>query len=146
MLGQQSCAEFEGEHVVPADVSGFQAQYHLRSDPFNVVGPNSGQYQGEGVLDIEYIMAAAQGINTTMWSIPWTEFGKDLLNYTLQVQAAQNPPMVHSISWGSGETDSASYDLATMVRINTEFMKMGLAGMSVLVASGDQVPHVDFIL
>ncbi len=38
---------------------------------------------------------------------------------------------------GSSEANSASYDLATMVRINTEFMKMGLGGMSIMVSSGD---------
>ena len=70
LLGQQSVAEFEGEKVLPTDLVTFQAAFHLRNDSFHVVGPNDGQYMGEGILDIEYIMAVAQGINTTMWSIP----------------------------------------------------------------------------
>ena len=43
-------------------------------------------------------------------------------------------PSVVSISWGSGET---GYLLDHMQAANAEFMKMGLAGISVLTASGD---------
>jgi tripeptidyl-peptidase-1 len=82
-------------------------------------------------------MSTAQGVNTTFWSIPWVEFGKDLLSWTQQVQGATNAPLVHSVSWGSSEIDSAQYDVGTMRRLNTEFMKMGLAGMSIVTASGD---------
>lgn len=48
-----------------------------------------------------------------------------------------NPPLVHEVSWGAGETGSASYDIATVTSININFQIMGLRGLTVLVASGD---------
>jgi len=48
-----------------------------------------------------------------------------------------NPPLVHEVSWGAGETGTASYDIATMTSLNVNFQIMGLRGLTVLVASGD---------
>ncbi len=62
-------AEFEGEQVVPSDLGAFEAHFNMPNNTFNVVGPNNGGYQGEGVLDIEYIMGVAVGVNTTMWCV-----------------------------------------------------------------------------
>lgn len=135
--GSLSCAEFEGEQFLQSDVDAFATKYALPKTNINVVGPNDGGYFGEGILDLEYQLATAPGINITYWSIKWTEFGKDLLQWAMDVQAASHPPLVHSISWGSAESGPAGYDMPTMVRTNTEFMKMGVQGLSVLAASGD---------
>eukprot|EP00697_Spironema_sp_BW2_P009776 gnl/Spiro4/2477_TR1193_c1_g1_i1.p1 gnl/Spiro4/2477_TR1193_c1_g1~~gnl/Spiro4/2477_TR1193_c1_g1_i1.p1 ORF type:complete len:568 (+),score=155.92 gnl/Spiro4/2477_TR1193_c1_g1_i1:43-1704(+) len=132
-----SVAEFEGEAFVQTDIDAFSKQYGLSPQQIHVVGPNNGSYSGEGILDLEYVVGTAPNVSTTFWSIKWTEFGKDLLQWALDVQAAPSPPLVHSISWGSSEAGAAAYDSATMIRTNTEFMKMGLQGLSVLVASGD---------
>jgi len=70
----------------------------------------------------------------------WTTFDDDLLSWAQNVQSARNPPLVHSISWGSGESGSAGYNMALLQRTNTEFQKMGAQGISVLVASGDDGP------
>ncbi len=137
-LSSMSAAEFEGEEVPLGDVQAFQAHFGLPIQPFNIIGPNNGGYVGEGTLDIEYLLGVAPGVNTTMWSVAWTEFSQDLLTWTLQVQADPDPPLVHSVSWGSGESGFANYDFATMNRTNVEFMKMGLLGLSVLAASGDE--------
>ena len=136
--GSVSCAEFEGEAFKQADVDEFTSFYAIPEQGVNLVGPNNGGYYGEGTLDVEYLIGTMPGLNTTFWSIKWTEFGKDLLQWAMDVQASPSPPLVHSISWGSSEAGTASYDVDTMVRTNTEFAKMGAIGLSVLIASGDE--------
>jgi tripeptidyl-peptidase-1 len=132
-----SCAEFEHEQFKQADVDDFADTFSLPRQTINVVGPNNGGYEGEGTLDVEYLIGTAPGLNVTFWSIPWKTFDADLLTWAQAVQSVAHPPLVHSISWGSGETGSADYDLPVLVRTNTEFQKMGVQGLSVLAASGD---------
>lgn len=45
-----------------------------------------------------------------------------------------NPPLVHSISYGSIAREDDKHD---MIRFNTEVCKLGLRGLTVVVASGD---------
>jgi subtilase family serine protease len=121
-----SCAEFEHEQFKQSDIDDFADTFSLPRQTINVVGPNNGGYEGEGTLDVEYLIGTAPGLNVTFWSIPWKTFDADLLTWAQAVQSAPHPPLVHSISWGSGETGSASYDLPVLVRTNTEFQKMGV--------------------
>ena len=50
------------------------------------------------------------------------------------VSGLANPPLVYSVSWGSEETQIS---LGTMTSFNTEAAALGLRGVTILVASGD---------
>lgn len=54
---------------------------------------------GESMLDVEYMMAVAQQAPTTYWSTPDTE---DFSQWLIDVSAAPNPPLVHSVSYVRG--------------------------------------------
>jgi tripeptidyl-peptidase-1 len=47
-----------------------------------------------------------------------------------------NPPLVHSVSYGNDEVQQTS--VAYMESVNDQFLAAGLAGLSILFASGDQ--------
>ena len=50
--------------------------------------------------------------------------------------ALDDPPLVHSVSYGNDEKQQASS--AYMLSANAAFMKAGARGLSILFASGDQ--------
>jgi tripeptidyl-peptidase-1 len=100
-------------------------------------GNNNGDIRAsvEANLDVQYIMAAGAWVETFTYKI--TEgagIEDEMLNYAYIVNNESNPALVHSISYGEY---GGSYDNATDHQFDHELMKMGLAGVSVLLASGD---------
>jgi len=88
-------------------------------------------------LDIEYIMSTGQNIPTVFWSHDDSHDPPNADPFMLWLQeVAKTPrvPLVFSVSYGEDE-DSLSRSYA--IRMNTEFQKLGLRGVSVLFASGD---------
>jgi len=135
-------AGFLRQYFSPNDVSAFITKY----DPTNpgsrniakVVGPNNASKPGtEASLDTQYIVAMSNGVPAWFWSDdapnpinnqePWLDFLAEVAN-TTQV------PWVFSISYGEGES---TWPVDYRNRINVEFMKLGLRGVSVLISSGD---------
>lgn len=78
-------------------------------------------------------MGVAQIVESTFWYVD-DSFGDPFLGYLTGVAALNNPPSVLSISYGSDET---TYSTANMEAFNTEAMKLGLAGITIFTASGD---------
>ncbi len=79
-------------------------------------------------------MAAGVFVNTTDYKI--TSGGNiedEFLDYTILVNSQNQPPLVHSISYGEY---GGSYDNVTDQQFSYELQKMGIAGVSVLLASG----------
>ena len=100
---------------------------------------------GEGALDIEWM----QGINAG--STPWfwlvDDATKWMHTFTVDFLTATDYPTVISLSYGGAEADECSavmnftdcngVDYRTYIRlVDRQFMKMGLIGVSVLIASG----------
>merc|ERR1712187_479667 len=86
----------------------------------------------EALLDIEYIKAVAG-------DIPLTDISNaqySLLNWAKQLDMLQEPPLVMSVSYGNDEVQQSSPEY--MDACNAQFMKLGMRGISVLIASGDQ--------
>lgn len=83
-------------------------------------------------------MAAGPFVNTTDYKITSdigsSDIEDEFLDYTILVNSENDPPLVHSISYGEY---GGSYDNATDQRFSYELQKMGIAGISVLLASGD---------
>jgi tripeptidyl-peptidase-1 len=95
----------------------------------------TGRPSVEANLDVQYIMAAAPFVNTTDYKITGSAGIEDeFLDYTILVNGQNQPPLVHSISYGEY---GGSYDNVTDQQFSYELQKMGIAGVSVLLASGD---------
>lgn len=125
-----------------ADLETFEKNYGLQThDLKNVVGLNteSNCFRGiqydqcvESNLDVQYIMGIAQGAETTFWNMRF-DSNDPFLDWAVAVSDTATPPLVHSISWGgyeyNGDNDDATF--------NTEMQKLGVRGVTVMVASGD---------
>jgi tripeptidyl-peptidase-1 len=130
-----------GQSYSDSDLAAFQKQYNLpRQKVAKIVGPNDGSSCSgnpdncvEATLDVQYIMAMAQGAPLTYWSVPQDE--PDIFVYFIeQVAADPTPPLVHSISYGGPES---LQDASSMQTFNSELCKAGLRGLTIFVASGD---------
>ena len=122
----------------PADLKLFQSDNFLYNQPVIknignyssdhacIVDPNS---CAEGNLDVQYIMSTSQLSPTTYW---YTDSG--FTDWLIAVAASVKPPLVFSISYGA---DEPSMSTSEMNAFNTQMIKLGVMGISVLAASGD---------
>jgi len=133
----QSVAQWLEEYFNMADLDEFFALLlpsALGNKP-STVGPNGWGAGIEASLDIEYIMATGQHIPTLFWSNGGLTKGQEpFLKWIAALNALSEPPLVVSVSYGDDE-DSLSADY--MIRIDQEFQKAGVRGVSILFASGD---------
>uniref|UniRef100_A0A3B3QL29 Tripeptidyl-peptidase 1 n=1 Tax=Paramormyrops kingsleyae TaxID=1676925 RepID=A0A3B3QL29_9TELE len=136
----QAVAQFLEQFYHPADLAEFMALFaggfkHM-SQVARVVGTQGGGKAGlEASLDVEYIMSTGANISTWVFTNPGRhESQEPFLQWMLLLSNMSSVPWVHTISYGDDEDSlAASY----MTRINTEFMKAGVRGISMLFASGD---------
>ncbi len=142
--GSQSASQavFESleQYYSPADLTQFQQTYNL---PVEAVYADVGGYVSdqeclddanncvEANLDVEYLMAVAQNTPTTYW---YDGASDSFLDWIKAVASTENPPLVHSISYGAIENSLPKF---TCNSFNTEAMKLGVQGVSILVSSGD---------
>ncbi|KAM9466602.1 tripeptidyl-peptidase 1 [Clarias gariepinus] len=136
----QAVAQFLEQYYHPADLAEFMSIYargfkHL-TEVERVVGTQGGGKAGlEASLDIEYIMSTGANISTWVFTNPGRhETQEPFLQWMLLLSNMSAVPWVHTISYGD---DEDSLSTAYMNRINNEFMKAGLRGISMLFASGD---------
>lgn len=139
-LASQSLFESLGQYYSPADLSQFQKQYDLPQDE---VDEDIGGYESddeckadannciEANLDVQYMMAVSQTTPTTYW---YEDAVDSFLAWIQEVAASDDPPLVHSISYGAIET---SVPQSIGDSFSTEAMKLGVQGVSILVSSGD---------
>ena len=102
-----------------------------------ITGPNDQSHPGmEATLDVQYIMSTGAKIPTWFISTGGLHDNQEpFLEWIIAVCNTSDTPQVHSISYGDIESSlSQSYTS----RINQEFMKAGLRGISVIFASGIQ--------
>ncbi|XP_028994295.1 tripeptidyl-peptidase 1 [Betta splendens] len=136
----QAVAQFLEQYYHPADLAEFMSLYggsfQHRSQVDRVVGTQGGGKAGiEASLDIEYIMSTGANISTWVFTNPGRhESQEPFLQWMVLLSNMSDLPWVHTISYGD---DEDSLSTAYMMRINTEFMKAGVRGMSLLFASGD---------
>lgn len=130
-----------GQSFSPSDLRLFQQKFNIpQQDVKRVVGPNYPEdcnidpnNCAEANLDVQYIMAMAQGAPLTDWSMP-DDSGDIFLEWIEQVLQDSQPPQVFSISYGGPEHLQDQY---SMTQFSTEVCKLGLRGMTIFVASGD---------
>ncbi|XP_068607693.1 tripeptidyl-peptidase 1 [Brachionichthys hirsutus] len=136
----QAVAQFLEQYYHPADLDEFMSLFgrsfqHL-SQVDRIVGTQGAGKAGlEASLDVEYIMSTGANIPTWVFTIRGRhESQEPFLQWIVLLSNASDLPWVHTISYGD---DEDSLSTAYMTRINTEFMKAGVRGMSLLFASGD---------
>jgi len=143
-LGSQAVVEFGNlANFNENDLQAFFRAYQqdLLGQTCGVAyGINNGDIRAsvEANLDVQYIMATGVYVNTTTYKITSSARGESIedefLDYAYIVNNQTSPALVHSISYGEY---GGSYDNETDHRFSYELMKMGLRGISVLLASGD---------
>jgi len=150
----QGVIEYEDQFFSNTDTATFQnlIGYTMGNETIapvttnHIVGMNSpGSPQVESSLDIQWISAINLEAVNWFWiegGTGWLyEFGTHMLNFT-------NPPQVTSTSYGWWEGDQCDIDgtecqilgvdsYGYAAAVNMLFQKIGLAGVSLLVASGD---------
>uniref|UniRef100_A0A8C5HK35 Tripeptidyl-peptidase 1 n=1 Tax=Gouania willdenowi TaxID=441366 RepID=A0A8C5HK35_GOUWI len=136
----QAVAQFLEQYYHPADLAEFMGMFggsfeHL-SQVDKVIGTQGAGKAGlEASLDVEYIMSTGANISTWFFTNPGRhESQEPFLQWMVLLSNMSDLPWVHTISYGDDEDSlSTSY----MMRINAEFMKAGVRGISLLFASGD---------
>ncbi|XP_078090284.1 tripeptidyl-peptidase 1 [Mustelus asterias] len=136
----QAVAQFLEQYFHQMDLMLFMQLFggsfahHTKVD--KVIGRQGGIKAGlEASLDIEYIMSTGANITTWVFSNGGRhESQEPFLEWLMLLSNLSSVPWVHSISYGD---DEDSLSMAYMERINTEFMKAGVRGLTMLFASGD---------
>ena len=138
--GSQSIFESLGQYYSPDDLSKFAQENGYTLPKINQVGDHVSASKceadanncGEANLDIQYITAVAQGVETTYWYVQESE--TLYYEYLVAVAEASSPVLVHSISYGSIEKE---LEISVLENFDTQLMKLGVRGVTVIVASGD---------
>ena len=142
-----SVAEFLGQYYNPDDLESFFQLMGVRAwstkDKLRLIGENlpmaGSVLGGEAQLDIQYITALASNVSAIFWSVPSIELAtrqEPFLDWLMQLEDTADDaiPLVHSVSYSD---DALPMPLWFKKRINAEFMKLALRGITILVASGD---------
>jgi tripeptidyl-peptidase-1 len=127
----------------PYDWEDFQTHLNL------TIQPIAGAYNGhvyynaclydtdncdEASLDVQYITSMAQGVPTYFDYVAAPSTGSLFVDWILTVANMSDPADVFSISYGGME---AGQSPTTLTTFNTEAQKLGIAGVTIICASGD---------
>jgi tripeptidyl-peptidase-1 len=137
---------FIGQHYSKADLHEFWTLFcggiHCgKGDPVLKGDATSGLLAGvEAMLDIETITGIAGNISAEFWGYKGHAQGSQNEPFLTWLAMLSNTsdnavPKVFSTSYGE---DEASWSLSAATRMNVEFQKAGLRGISLLYASGDE--------
>lgn len=142
--------EYEDEFFSNKDVLAFCTLTNIVGcqtvAPQNIVGTNDPSNPGtESALDIN--MVTALNTESTPWF--WIEDGNSLLyGFSLHIQNVTSAPQITSTSYGWWEDGWCTFDGPTCqklgvdgygysFRVNIEFQKIGVLGITLITASGD---------
>ncbi|KAH8047499.1 tripeptidyl-peptidase [Aureococcus anophagefferens] len=136
----QSVFETDLETYSPGDLEAFEAEFDLRRSAVSDVGAHVSDEAcaadadacSEANLDVQYITALAPGAERSL--VPRETVLDVFVQYAVDLDAAEDTPLVNSISYGSFERENAP---DAMEAFNRAVMKLGLAGATVFVSSGD---------
>jgi len=136
--GSQAVFETDGQSYNPKDLSTFAKMNGFTAPKIKDIGGHvvtecNEQTQEciEANLDVQYITAVAPKVPTTYWSVAVTT---SFYEYLVAVAQQKEPVLVHSISYGAPEQEIES---SAKDSFDTEMIKLGLMGVTVIVSSGD---------
>jgi tripeptidyl-peptidase-1 len=143
--------EFVDQYFSPDDLKTFATQFNVpipAITPDHIVGSNDpSNPQVEADLDIQWVLGI--GLKATGWF--WIEADNVwLYGFGVHMFNTQNVPLVNSISYGWNEEDQCEDGIGGqecqqlgvdskqyVQRVNVQFQKIGLRGISLISASGD---------
>jgi len=144
--GSQSVVAFDGYYSQGA-LQAFASYFNITPGTIENLGsPNclqEGCIQEESDLDIQYLTSIGSNISSYFWENAGNNW---ILEWAMDVVASSNPPLIHSISYGINELLQCLIENCTSygynseqytLRSNVEFQKMGLLGLTIFAASGD---------
>jgi len=133
-----------GQNFAPEDIELFQSTFGLPIIPVEHVKgirPANTSFCSthvdscaEALLDLEYIMALAPQSPTSFIYVSAFSAPSPFVKFVVDAAASPNPSLVNSISYGMKEAETWT---ALRTAFDNEAVKLGLRGVSILVASGD---------
>jgi len=146
-----SVAEWESQYFAPKQLQAFAKQFDLTITPLtssHIVGTNDPTNPGiEATLDVQYASGLSPGATAWFWIEDPSAW---LYTFATHVFSTTPAPYIYSISYGWSEADQCEFGIGGdeckklhvnsqqyVVRVNAEFQKIGLRGISLLSASGD---------
>ena len=144
--GSMAVAEFQGVFWDQKGLDAFSSACHLPNMTVDKqIGPDrparclipiiGSLLCSEAMLDIEYIKAVGGSVPLT--DVFQSDYSLEKLAQTLLAMPDGDLPKVLSVSYGNDEAQQPNTP-SFMRACDAAFMKLGLRGVSVLVASGDQ--------
>ena len=138
-LSTQAAYGANSDYFNPSDLAKFQTydNININQPVMNVNGHSTSNIAdlgldgdwGEGNLDIQYIVAMSPGSPTTYWY-----WNRTLASWLVSLASVPNVPLVLSISYGADEFYTSSGESRIF---NAEAIKLGVRGVTILAASGD---------
>jgi len=142
---------FEEQYYAPSDLAAFATSFNVPITPLSpsrVIGFNDPTNpQLEATLDIQYVLGVAVGATGWFWIEPGTTW---LYGFANHMFSTTSVPQVNSISYGWNEEDQCEAGIGQnecqalgvnstqyVQRVNIEFQKIGLRGITLISASGD---------
>lgn len=145
--GTQAVIEFQGQSFSPQELQQFAQKVDIPiASTTTVVGPNQAQApQTEATLDIQWMGATNNGAQNWFWLEPGNDW---MYGFTTHFFKTKTVPLINSISYGWSETDQCTIaggacamlgvnSQQYVARVNSEFQKIGLRGVTLMAASGD---------
>eukprot|EP00658_Telonema_sp_P-2_P007543 TRINITY_DN12818_c0_g1_i4.p1 TRINITY_DN12818_c0_g1~~TRINITY_DN12818_c0_g1_i4.p1 ORF type:complete len:292 (-),score=84.81 TRINITY_DN12818_c0_g1_i4:161-1036(-) len=140
---KQAATGFLKQYFKSSDVQQFYKKFYTKAEgrTISVVGDKMGSSAGvEASLDVDYISSVGGGVTTEFWSFdgtaPDNPQNEPFLKWIQLVSNTSDKDVPHVFSTSYGE-DESSVSISYSDRINTEFVKAGTRGISLMFASGD---------
>ncbi|KAF4040590.1 Pro-kumamolisin [Phytophthora infestans] len=142
----QCVPSFYDESYDPADLKTFFSQYLPGENPPPIIEKgsrvnNPEHASTEASLDVQYITGVGRNATTFVWTMngsnPYSSEDEPFVEFVQDVLALENPPLVVSISYSDDEEHIFDVSLGYARTLDTLLIKMGLRGITVLIAGGD---------
>uniref|UniRef100_M4BFP3 subtilisin n=1 Tax=Hyaloperonospora arabidopsidis (strain Emoy2) TaxID=559515 RepID=M4BFP3_HYAAE len=142
----QCVSSFFNESYDPEDLSTFFEQFLPGEDVPRIIEKGSRvnqpeQASTEASLDVQYLTGVCRNATTFVWTMngsnPYSSEDEPFVEFAEEVLALENPPLVISISYADDEEHIFDVSPGYARTLDILLIKMGLRGITVLIASGD---------
>jgi tripeptidyl-peptidase-1 len=142
----QCVPSFYDEGWSPSDLELFHTHSLPEDEQPKVIAKGDRQNQEgrpttEASLDIQYITGVGRNATTYMWTMngsnPFSSEDEPFVEFLEAILAMDAPPLVVSISYSDDEEHIFNVAASYAHSMDTLLIKMGLRGITVLMASGD---------
>ncbi|KAG7382325.1 polynucleotide 3'-phosphatase [Phytophthora pseudosyringae] len=142
----QCVPSFYDEAYDPEDLNTFFSQYLPGETPPQIIEKGGRvnhpeRASTEASLDVQYITGVGRNATTFIWTMngsnPYSSEDEPFVEFAQDVLALENPPLVVSISYSDDEEHIFDVSPGYARTLDTLLIKMGLRGITVLIAGGD---------